>query len=310
MGCLRQERTGEEQVLLSRVVVGRGPLCPVRIADGYASQEHAVIWFAEGCWQVQDLDSRNGTWLDGQRLAPRVAVALVEGCTLAFGNPGERWCLLDAQPPGPVAERLSTGERLHAADLLMLPDGEEPEVAVYADGHGGWVVEQDGVVEPVGDRVRLTIGGEPWLLRVPIEASETLVARPAAEVEEQWGFHFRVSSDEEYVELALVRGAERVELKPRAHTELLLRLAQRKLAEPELPAAERGWVHLVELQRMMRMDRRALNVQVFRARKQLAAEGVGGVAELVERRALSDQIRLGPERLVVEALGGAERREL
>lgn len=52
---------GEEDL-----VIGRGPTCDVVLADRSVSREHARLFFRDGTWIVQDLDSTNGTFVNGQ----------------------------------------------------------------------------------------------------------------------------------------------------------------------------------------------------------------------------------------------------
>jgi pSer/pThr/pTyr-binding forkhead associated (FHA) protein len=65
------------------LTIGRGSECDVVIADGSISRRHAQILWQETGWYVQDLGSRNGTAINGQRLtAPG---RLEDGDTLTVG---------------------------------------------------------------------------------------------------------------------------------------------------------------------------------------------------------------------------------
>ncbi|WP_394831514.1 sigma 54-interacting transcriptional regulator [Pendulispora rubella] len=65
------------------VLVGADSSCEVRLEDPAVSRKHAtIVPVAEG-FEVSDLGSRNGTWLDGARITRVVAPA---GATLGIGN--------------------------------------------------------------------------------------------------------------------------------------------------------------------------------------------------------------------------------
>jgi hypothetical protein len=48
------------------MVVGRHPSCDVVVADETVSRRHAQLTFRDGGWVLQDLQSKNGTRLNGQ----------------------------------------------------------------------------------------------------------------------------------------------------------------------------------------------------------------------------------------------------
>ena len=66
-----------------RVWVGRGPDCEIVLDDRTVSREHAVLVRRRAGWYLQDLESQNGTLVNGQ---PVVTARLVDGDEVCFGN--------------------------------------------------------------------------------------------------------------------------------------------------------------------------------------------------------------------------------
>jgi pSer/pThr/pTyr-binding forkhead associated (FHA) protein len=57
----------------SDIQLGKGPRNDIVIADPAVSSAHAIISYADGKYSIRDLGSRNGTFVDGERLTePRV----------------------------------------------------------------------------------------------------------------------------------------------------------------------------------------------------------------------------------------------
>lgn len=52
---------GEDELLL-----GRSADCDIQLADGSVSRRHARLAFRDGTWIIQDLDSTNGTIVNGE----------------------------------------------------------------------------------------------------------------------------------------------------------------------------------------------------------------------------------------------------
>lgn len=53
------------------VVLGRDDVCDIVIPERQISRQHLRIYIQEGKHFIQDLDSRNGTWLNGQKVEGR-----------------------------------------------------------------------------------------------------------------------------------------------------------------------------------------------------------------------------------------------
>ncbi|AKE40278.1 FHA-domain-containing protein [Corynebacterium kutscheri] len=53
---------------LSEVTIGRTADCTFTVGDDYASARHARLFQRGNEWFIEDLDSRNGTYVDGYRI--------------------------------------------------------------------------------------------------------------------------------------------------------------------------------------------------------------------------------------------------
>lgn len=53
---------------LEEVVLGRSPSCDFQLGDDYSSSRHARLFRRGSDWFVEDLDSRNGTFVNGYRI--------------------------------------------------------------------------------------------------------------------------------------------------------------------------------------------------------------------------------------------------
>ncbi|WP_437762406.1 FHA domain-containing protein [Sorangium sp. So ce281] len=306
MAVLKHEADGLRVTLPARARVGRARDCAVRLRDRCASGEHAVLFWDGARWWIRDLGSTNGTHVSGRRLTSAERVALDAGTELVFGGDAERWTVEEAGAPVTSARAELTGEvRAAEEGLLALPDAADPRVTLFEDQHGAWQIEIDGSTRPAVDQERIEAGGA-WVLRVPPQALDAAVPTTASSAASPkllglTVLRFEVSHDEEHIAVALVQGEKVIQLAARAHHELLLMLARSRLRDREagLPPAERGWRYVDDLIGKLRLDLHHLNVNVFRARQQLARAGVLDAGSLVERRTTSRQIRLGTEAVEV-----------
>ncbi|HEV3139623.1 MAG TPA: FHA domain-containing protein, partial [Vicinamibacterales bacterium] len=66
------------------VVIGRGSTADLPLADASVSRHHAVIARENEEWGIQDLDSANGTFVNGRRISQRVP--LVGGDSVRLGS--------------------------------------------------------------------------------------------------------------------------------------------------------------------------------------------------------------------------------
>lgn len=83
------------------ILVGRDPLCDCHLDDKTVSAEHARISYHHGQWWIEDLHSRNGTYLNQEPVSTPVVVT--SGDELRFGQ---------------VAFVVEIGERQEAGSVL------------------------------------------------------------------------------------------------------------------------------------------------------------------------------------------------
>jgi len=77
--------TGEGLGVGGSVVVGRDPAANVQIPSPNVSRMHALIERGETTWHVTDLGSTNGTWLNGEQLAPKARTKVRDDDDLRLG---------------------------------------------------------------------------------------------------------------------------------------------------------------------------------------------------------------------------------
>ncbi len=311
MAILAKHPEGPRASLLSRHLIGRSRLADLLMTEPSVSGEHAVLCWTGREWELHDLGSRNGTTLDGRRLAPGERIAVARGAVIAFGDPGNTWRLADDAPPTVMAVPADGGAPVCARDdLLALPGEDDPEAVVYRDEAGDWVLEQGGETARIADRRAVRAGGRDFVLRVPDLVPPTWDNSSPAPHLGAVTFRFSVSRDEEYIALAAHDGHREIDLGARAHHQVLLTLARRRLADRKVrvaqvddrgapPESSDGWIYQDELADQLAMDETHLNVAVFRCRRQLAEAGIVGAASIIERRRPTRELRLGVARIEI-----------
>jgi hypothetical protein len=297
LGILEDVATRTRTTLGPRCLIGRRTGCDLCPTDLRISGEHAVVRWLDERWEVRDLGSRNGTFVDGRRLSPGERAALGAGAVIALGGPKTAFALVDASPPMVGARQKKTGAGRFAADhVLVLPDEDRPLVTIFEDAMGRWVAEREDRTEVVKDHDVVLIDGDAWVLELPagVRAAPEASTGPTLET---IAMRIEVSSGDEDVDVTLLHGGETTLLARWSSHYLLLALARARLAD-----AAGGWVSRDELCNTLSVDAPRLDVDVCRARKQVGAAGVLGAAGIVERRA-AGQLRLGVRTVEVAAMG-------
>jgi pSer/pThr/pTyr-binding forkhead associated (FHA) protein len=296
MATLRHRQTQRTLLVEPELIIGRSATCGLRIQDPHLSAQHAALRWGGSRWELKDLGSRNGTFLNGARLEGGKAHAVVRGAELAFGSEGEIWELADDSPPQAMAIPLDGGDPVvQENDVIGLPTPNNPEASIFRDVDGVWKLETlDGNRVALEHHRLFQVAGRPWRFASPDVMGPTSTSLAANE-QTPVSLHFVVSRDEEHVELRAEHGDLVVDLGSRSHNYLLLTLARARRDDEKsgFAAAACGWIHQEDLLSLLHISATQLNIDVFRIRQHFARAGLPGVVNVIERRPRSKQLRLG-----------------
>lgn len=103
------------------VQLGRGSDNDIAINCGSVSVRHAVMERISGGYQIRDLDSTNGTKLDGSRLA---VIPLLDGMTVKLGDVAFDFTLTDEEKATLASEKAPASSPIVAEDSAP---AEEPK---------------------------------------------------------------------------------------------------------------------------------------------------------------------------------------
>lgn len=179
---LRENRSGESWQLTERTVIGRDDNCQIVVAAQAVSRHHVAIDQTTHGWSIADLDSSNGTFLNGERLGAsahplRDGDEVVLAGTIAF-----RFVDPQATPMAPAIGRLvgvwinrETGDVWVDAQLIDPPlSGRQQSLVELLYDHEDSVVSRDRVVDHVWSEVAAD--------GVSAEAIDALVKRVRARI--------------------------------------------------------------------------------------------------------------------------------
>jgi pSer/pThr/pTyr-binding forkhead associated (FHA) protein len=156
-----EKGTAKKQTLRLRnpdTIIGRQKGCDLRIPSAIVSRRHCLLRFRDDCLTVEDLDSSNGTFLNGERVSGKEVV-----------RPGDRLEI------GPLVLLVQYQLTQAAIDRLLRGEG-------VADDDAEELVEALPLVEEDPNTVRLEDAVEPILT----EPEEVIEAAPILDDAEGW----------------------------------------------------------------------------------------------------------------------------
>lgn len=156
----------------ARVVFGRGRGSDWIVVDPDLSRRHFEVRRTWNGVTIADLDSKNGTWLDGQRLPPHQPVPLVDGqrvragaCELLFVDPAARYLqrlqqlAADEPPPTEPPEGEAGAAPPDGAAEGESAGADGAAAATGREGDAAAVTAPDGSGEGNGDDCAVPAAG-------------------------------------------------------------------------------------------------------------------------------------------------------
>ena len=292
MATLENYVTGEKIILRSCHVFGRFPQNVNTVVESMdVSNLHATIRWEDSIWKILD-HSRNGTWINGNRITSRKGVVLKNGTIIQFGGgKSSAWIVLDLEEPRPLLVPVEgNGPFIKLEQFQILPNDQSAEVAIYLNSMSMWMRESQEGEAILKDGDLIHFDNRVWRFFNPMIAICTQsITGSDVFTEEELFFVFHVSPDEEHVSVKAMWPDKSLDLGVRAHHYLLLTLARQRLKEAKggIDFQSQGWIEFQRLSKMLALDSTNLNCQVFRARQQVARtlpKKSPYPAQIIERR--------------------------
>ncbi len=77
---------GKKIVLSSKIIIGRASECDIVIDDMLVSRRHAEIQQIKSAYFIKDLESRNGTFVNGKKIPEGKYLKLTRKDTIRLGS--------------------------------------------------------------------------------------------------------------------------------------------------------------------------------------------------------------------------------
>ena len=300
VGTLRRGRDGTRATLAADHRVGRHRDSDLPLRSSFVSGHHARIrWTGHG-WDIQDLGSRNGTFVGARRIEPGERIAVARGVAVAFGDPDDAWTLEDDRAPVALAFPAGGGPPAEAsAGVLDLPGADGSSIR---NEGGKWVLYGPSGARTLEDAEVVSVGGQRWRFRVDGTVAETTESEGIPPRIGELTLSFFVSRDEEHVEIIGLHRGNIIPFSSRGHHYILLHLARQRIADAAsgLRDIECGWAYQDDVERALRMTSEQFNLSVHRIRQQVRKAGVEDGDDIIERRRSTRQLRIGVQTLEVE----------
>ena len=269
------------------------------LADPTVSRLHFSLEYSEGTWYLVDY-SKNGTWVNRNRVTKNEKIPLEAGdsisvcgeeeCTFTLvqvGTPLDMLCRRNSED-SPILEttELKVGQ-------LDCAEAKEP-VQVGREAES-WVIQHPDNKQVLSDGGWVSINDSMWQACINLMSSNTLELDTNKLELKDLKLQLNTSFDEENISGKIISYQGQVDLPVRSHNYLLLLLSRQRLQDQSLniDSTECGWVYMDNLMQMLGVSETFINIQIYRARKQMEAllDNMIEGKQIIERRA--GQVRIG-----------------
>jgi hypothetical protein len=311
MARLKQKNAPPVYELSAETIVGRASGATVRLTQPYVSSHHASVrWTERHYWELRDLQSKNGTYVNGARVGHGAKVKLESKDEIGFGSTSDTYVVEDVSAPRPMLMAVDAELSPIFLDqtMLALPSSDQPDITLFQAATGHWQIESRDRAGPIRDGDLLSIGSQQWRCCLPTipDETEALANLPDLSALADVEIAFDVSRDQERVDVTLHMSGRSVPLGSKACFYLLLVLGRCRLQRDLPPSAEvsaDGWIGVNALLELLRVTEQRLNVDIFRIRQELRSAGIVDAAGIVERQPQRRLLRLGTRRVTFPGAG-------
>jgi len=280
------------RILTARpTLIGRAPECDIVLSDPSISRHHANLWVDDTTPRIQDLDSRNGTFLDGERVVGVTGVS--PGQVIRLGHHDAVRIqrspnTLRPAPPLLFLESLASGLRIPVTSEplrigaapeshLRLADGPEELAVIIRQGHDEVWIGQDHELEELPIEQPFELAGDPYIIRRQAPSAHVTLADEAT----GYDYHLTASLDEPGGPIARLHSPSKgliCEITAENRAILLYVLARRwaRDAAEGVWQSDRGWISDEEVATGVwgrQGAARPIKVLVFRVRQELREAG-------------------------------------
>lgn len=305
MAFLKNTQTGSLILIHPHHIIGRGrEFGSDTLSNKKISSIHTVIRWNGEKWLIKDF-SKNGTWLNRHRLDPSLEIELEQDAVISFDRTHNiEYQLINLSAPCTSLVKIDEPiEIIKLQALNALPKYKRTDTLIYQSTDGKWFVENAHNIRLLNEGQIIEIDKQAWrffeakIIDSTIDYSIYLPNTPS-----DISLHFTISLDSEHVELKLLKGKSIFDLGERSHHYLLFLLARSRLNDKKtgIDSSEQGWLDINSLSKMLGTDPSHVNIQIFRARKQICKtlKEDHTTLSIIERR--RGAVRMGPVTIQIQ----------